>query len=87
MFVSSCSDLSPTQLEVNDIYGRLIDTHKKAILCYRRILYNIKNRYENVSSAISLDTMYFILNDLCKQSGGVIFDQMNPLREKLLKLR
>ena len=45
--VSSCSDLTPTQLEVNDIYGRLIDTHKKAILCYRRILYNIKNRYEN----------------------------------------
>ena len=45
--VSSCSDLTPTQLKVNDIYGRLIDTHKKAILCYRRILYNIKNKYEN----------------------------------------
>ena len=47
----------------------------------------LKNRYEYVSSAISLDTMYSILNDICKQSGGVIFDQMNPLREKLLKLR
>ena len=27
--VSSCSDLSPTQLEVNDIYGKLVDTTKK----------------------------------------------------------
>ena len=43
--VSSCSDLSPTQLEVNDIYGKLVDTHKKAILCYRRILFNIKNKF------------------------------------------
>ena len=45
--VSLCSDLSPTQLEVNDIYGKLVDTHKKAILCYRRILFNIKNKFEN----------------------------------------
>ena len=63
--VSSCSDLSPTQLEVNDIYGRLIDTHRKAILCYRRILYNIKNWYENDEQQKKLG--YKTLNNLFRE--------------------
>ena len=44
----SCSDLSPTQLEVNDIYGRLIDMRRKVLWNAKgeRSFHNIKNRYE-----------------------------------------
>ena len=53
------------ELDINDIYGRLIDTHRKAILCYRRILYNIKNRYENDEQQKKLG--YKTLNNLFRE--------------------
>ena len=81
--VSSCSDLTATQLKVNDIYGRLIDTHKKAIQCYRRILFNVKNKNEEESDARKngykkLDKFFEIIDNLFKnqeeQPDKVLYD-------------
>lgn len=48
----------------------------------------IKNRYKSVSSDISVDTIYSILKDMCKQKPNLpLFDMMNPLLKKLIRMR
>ena len=48
----------------------------------------IKNRYIPVSSDINVDTIYSILKDMCKKKPNLpLFDMMNPLLKKLIKMR
>ena len=48
----------------------------------------IKNRYKSVSSDISVDTIYSILKDMCKKKPNLpLFDMMNPLLKKLIRMR
>ena len=67
------------------IQGYLAGYHSSYFLLNKD---KIKNRYKNVSSDISVDTIYSILKDMCKKKPNLpLFDMMYPLFKKLIKMR
>ena len=67
------------------IQGYLAGYHSSYFLLNKD---KIKNRYKNVSSDISVDTIYSILKDMCKKKPNLpLFDMMNLLLKKLIRIR
>ena len=67
--ITSDENQTETQLAINSVYDDLINTYKRAISCYRNILYKVENKSAN---PIIKNQNYGKLNAMFSEIDGVI---------------
>ena len=67
--ITSDENQTETQLAINSVYDDLINTYKRAISCYRNILYKVENKSANPSKK---NENYGKLNAMFSEIDGVI---------------
>ncbi len=67
--ITSDENQTETQLAINSVYDDLINTYKRAISCYRNILYKVENKSANPTKK---NENYGKLNAMFSEIDGVI---------------